>query len=91
MLAIAVATQAWGCGHPATKQECEEIFQRSAEIELRTQNITDPALIKQRIEEARKAKGGALLEACIGKRITERAMACVRKARTAQELDKCLK
>ncbi len=91
LLAIAAATQTWGCGHPATKQECEEIFRRSAEVELRAQKITDPALIRQRIEEARKAKGNELLEACVGKRITDRAMDCVRGAKTAQDLDKCLK
>jgi hypothetical protein len=81
---------AWGCGHPATREECTEIFERSAEIELRTQNITDPAEVRRRTAEAREAKGEQLLEQCIGKRITDRAMRCVRQAQTAEELDGCL-
>lgn len=79
-----------GCGHPATKAECEEIFARSAEIELRSLNVTDTEEIRRRTEEAREARGEALLEQCIGRRITDRAMRCVRGAQTREELDACL-
>ncbi len=80
-----------GCGHPATEQECEDIFRRSAEIELRAQDISDPAQIEERIAEAKAAKGEALMKDCVGKRITDSAMQCVRGAETADELDACLK
>lgn len=79
-----------GCGHPASKAECEEIFRRSAEIELRAQSVNDPEEIERKIAEARAVKGDALLEECVGKRITEEAMQCVRRATTGAELDGCL-
>jgi hypothetical protein len=79
-----------GCGHPATRAECEEIFQRSAEIELQAQSVTDPAEVKRRTEEYRAAKGDKLLEDCVGKRITESAMECVRNAKDAASFDACL-
>lgn len=87
--ALAAATLL-GCGHPATRAECEEIFERSAEIELRSLNVTDLDEVKRRTQEAKQARGDALLEQCIGRRITDSAMACVREAQTAEELDACL-
>ena len=45
-----------GCGHPATREECEEIFRRSAEIELRSLKVTEPDEVRRRTEEAREAR-----------------------------------
>ena len=78
-----------GCGHPASKAECEEIFRRSAEIELRKRNITDAKQIASRVREAREARGDSVKN-CVGKRITQSAMECVRSAKTSEELDGCL-
>ncbi len=80
-----------GCGHPATEAECEALFRANAEVELRAQGITDPATLDQRVADARAAKGEELLADCLGKRITDKAMACVKQAKTAEELDACLK
>ncbi len=79
-----------GCGHPATREECREIFDRSAAIELRSQRVTDPEVVRQRTEEAWAAKGEELVGMCVGRRITDRAMQCVRQAQTAEQLDDCL-
>ena len=79
-----------GCGHPATQAECDEIFNRSAEIELRMQNVTDPKLIQERTAAVRAAKGEELIQKCVGKRVTDGAMECVRKATTAEQMDQCL-
>ena len=78
------------CGHPASREECEEIFSRSAEIELRSQAIDDPAVIAERTAAARQAKGEEIIERCVGKRITDSAMSCVRAAKTGDEMDRCL-
>jgi hypothetical protein len=80
-----------GCGHPATNQECEEIFRHSAEIELQAQNVTDKGEIERRVAEARAAKGDALMKDCVGKRITESALQCVRDADSGEQIDACLK
>ena len=78
------------CGHPATEKECEEILERSAELELRGRNITDPEIIKNRVAAARTAKRDKLMELCIGRRITDGAMSCIRGAPTSEELEACL-
>jgi hypothetical protein len=89
-LLLALAAAASGCGHPASRSECEEIFRRSAELELRDQAITDPELIELKVAEAFAVKGQKLMAECVGKRITTDAMACVRGAKSAEELDACL-
>lgn len=80
-----------GCGHPATEGECEALFNRSAELELEAQNIRDPERIRQRVADARKARGERLVKECVGKRITDDALGCVKSAATVEQLDKCLK
>ncbi len=79
-----------GCGHPATKAECEELFAKNAEIELRAQKVTDPKEIQARTTAARAAEGEAFLGRCVGKRITQRALECVRRATTVEQFDRCL-
>lgn len=86
-LALALA----GCGHPATHDECSELFAKSAEIELRGQNIQDPKTIAERTESARATpKLREFVGQCTGKRITDRALNCVRKATSAEQFDRCL-
>jgi hypothetical protein len=79
-----------GCGHPATREECDELFAKNAEIELRAQRITDPKTVAERTAAARAAEGEAFANRCIGRRITKRALECVRRAATAEQVDRCL-
>lgn len=79
-----------GCGHPANREECDELFAKNAELELRAQRVTDPKLIADRTAAARAAEGDAFAGRCLGKRITKRALECVRRATTAEQLDHCL-
>jgi len=79
-----------GCGRPATKADCDEIFDKSAQIELKLQNVTDPAEVKKRTDAVRTARGEEILKKCIGRRVTEKALACVRNATTAEQVDRCL-
>ncbi len=90
LLALSGAVLLAGCGHPATVDECNTIIAKSAELELRAQNVSDPAIIAQRTEAVKAARGEELLKRCVGKRITDRAVACVSRAGTPAEVDKCL-
>jgi ABC-type uncharacterized transport system auxiliary subunit len=91
LVALAGAAALAGCGHPATQEECDELIAKSAEIELRGQNVTDPKTIAERTSAARATpKGAELSSRCVGKRITSSALACVRRAKTADEFDHCL-
>jgi hypothetical protein len=90
ILSVLVSVSMLGCGHPASREECDEIFNRSAEIELRLQNVTDPKLVAERTAAVRKDRGEELIHQCVGKRITSEAIECVRKAQTARDMDLCL-
>lgn len=80
-----------GCGHPATREECDQLLAKSAEIELRGQRVTDPATIAERTAAARATpKGVDFTAQCVGKRITQSALDCVRQATTAEQFDHCL-
>ncbi len=79
-----------GCGHPANRAECDELFTRTAQIELDAQHIKDPTLVEKRLAEARTQSGEAFAKECLNKRITKGALDCVRKASTTEQFDKCL-
>lgn len=87
---LAALTLCAGCGHPASRAECDELFAKNAEIELLAQKVTDPKLIAERIEAARASEGEAFAAHCVGKRITDKALRCVRSATTAAQIDRCL-
>jgi hypothetical protein len=80
-----------GCGHAATERECVEIFERSAELELRARSVTDPEEVRRRVAEARAARGDGLVKGCVGKRITDDALRCVRGAESPEALEGCLR
>ena len=81
-----------GCGHPASRAECEQILDKVVELELATQNVKDQATIAERKEKVRKERGEALLPKCVGKKITDAAVACVRGATTYDQInDVCLR
>ena len=88
----ALVSLASGCGHPATEQECQEILDKVVELELRGQNVTDPATLAQRKATTREARGKDLLPGCTGRKITDQAMACIRGATSYDEIDnRCLR
>ena len=89
-LLIALPAALCACGHPASVSECNAIIAKSAELELRAQNVTDPAVITQRTEAVKAARGAELLKRCVGKRITDHALACVGGATSPKEVDRCL-
>lgn len=88
LLLVALA----GCGHPATKEECDLILDKIVELELRGQNVTDPAVIAQRKDDTRKAKGEELMQKCLGRKVTDARMACVKNAVSYDQIEnQCLR
>ena len=80
-----------GCGHPATDKECQEIVERIATLELASGNL-DSKSVGAQVDETKKALAPNTLKDCVGKRITERAMQCVRSAKSSQQIvDDCFK
>ena len=84
---------ALGCGHPASVKECEEIADRVTELELKSSIAgRDPDTAKEQLERTRSWVKESQLKSCVGRRITEAAMQCVRAAKQAQEItDRCFR
>ena len=81
-----------GCGHQATREECEQIFHKITALELTAQGLTDPALVAQKKAEMPAEKQEELLQRCIGRRITNKATACMGAATTYDEIENsCLR
>ena len=82
-----------GCGHPASEKECQEIADRVTELELKSSPVgQDPDNAKEQLERTRAWVKESQLKSCIGRRITDAAMSCVRSAKKAQEItDGCFR
>lgn len=80
-----------GCGRPATEAECDEIVGRIAELELREAKTADPADVEKQVAETKQTFRSKTRSMCVGKRVTDYALRCVRNAKTAEEIvKKCL-
>jgi hypothetical protein len=82
-----------GCGHPATEKECQEIADKVTELELSASPAGgDPETRKEQLERTRSWVKETQLKSCVGRRITDSAMQCVRSAKKAQEItDSCFR
>ncbi len=72
------------CGRPATEKECDEIVVRIAELELKARGRSADSA--DEIKETREALRKTTLRDCVGRRISDEAMACVRSATTADQI-----
>jgi hypothetical protein len=81
-----VAFSTFGCGRPATIADCDEIVAKIAELELRGARTADPSTIAKEVADTKQAFQAKAKQECVGKRITEGALRCVRNAKTAEEV-----
>ncbi|MEM6786316.1 MAG: hypothetical protein AAGA56_07190 [Myxococcota bacterium] len=88
-LSIAPALAAAGCGHSATREECEVIFRKSAELAAKSHDIKDPAEVERLVAQALSDKRDKL-EGCVGRRVTDEVLKCVPGATSEEELEACL-
>ncbi len=88
-LALVLAGTA-GCGRHATKADCELIIDRMVEVKLKAKNITDPDAISKMQADLRK-DADTDLQGCVGRRITDSAMACIKTADSQDAIIKCLR
>jgi hypothetical protein len=88
LFAGALVLAAAGCGRRATTADCDLIFNRYVEVQLRAVHITDPVEVTKR-EQAMRAEMKDDLQQCPGKRITDSMLRCVQNAQTNDEIDKC--
>lgn len=79
-----------GCGRKATREDCELIVDRNGEVMLKAMGVTDAMTVAKRKEELR-AQMKTDIDECIGKRITDGMLACVKTAESAEQITKCMR
>lgn len=80
-----------GCGRPATEEECRVILRRAAELQLKGQLDLSSEAVKAELDAIEASMKDAMMQKCVGKRITDGALACVKRAQSSKELlDECL-
>lgn len=91
--ACLVAGLAVACGHPASEKECQEIADRVTQLELSASPAgRDPEAAQEQLERTRNWVKESQLKECVGRRITDAAMKCVRAAKKAEEItDTCFR
>jgi len=85
-LALLLAVGVMGCGHRATEKECEEIVERVATLELQGAKVGAETMASE-LKIAKASFQKDVRQRCMGRRITDAAMSCVRAAKTAQEIE----
>jgi hypothetical protein len=89
VVCLVIALAAVGCGHPASKDDCERIIDKTAELKLKEDNVREEEIPKQ-IEGYKEARGDEAMKKCVGRTITKEALTCVEMAQSSDALDKCL-
>ena len=77
---------ATACGHPATERECEDIVERVAKLELERAHA-EPQTVADEVRLAKESFKKDIGRRCLGRRVTQAAMECVRKATSAQQIE----
>ncbi len=76
-----------GCGHPATEKECEEIVERVATLELKNAHAGEEQM-QSEVKLAKESFKKDVSRRCVGRRVTQAAMNCVRQAQSADQIEK---
>src|SRR5271155_3899888 len=79
-----------GCGRRATEADCQLIVDKSVELQMKEMEKTDPVAIQKRQDALRHELEPEMKE-CVGRRITDKMMACVRAAQQSADLETCVK
>ena len=79
-----------GCGHPATKEECDEILNKVIDLELKDRK-NEGTQLEKRKAEVKQAREADLMSKCLNKRVTDSAMQCIRTATSVDQItQQCL-
>lgn len=79
-----------GCGRKATREDCEAVVDRNVELQLKALGVTDAAIVAKKRADMRASMEKDIQE-CVGKRVTDSMMTCVKNAQSAEQIDKCLR
>jgi len=85
-LCCALTLLSLGCGKPATESDCNEIITRTATLEYQASSKSQGPVDPAQIETIRARVKDSMLKNCVGKRITAKALRCVREAKSSKEI-----
>ena len=90
-LLVVVLGGVGACGHPATERECEEIVERIALLELGGIDAGQ-SFVAEEVKNAKESFRKEMRKKCVGRRITNAAMDCVRRATASRQIeDECFR
>jgi hypothetical protein len=76
--------------HPATRADCDAIFDAIVTRELQERGFRDPALASRKRQELRRELASELAR-CTGRPLRHAALACVKRARNVEQIShRCL-
>lgn len=78
------------CGRKATREDCDLIVDRNVEVKLKADGVTDPPLVEKRKSELRASLKDDI-DRCVGKRVTNGMLECVKTSDSVEQIDKCLR
>jgi hypothetical protein len=89
-LTFAVVLASAGCGRPASESDCQLILDRYVEVQMGEMKILDAGAVEKTKESIREQLQGEL-KGCVGRRITDGLLTCVKNASTPREVDACIR
>ncbi len=87
---VGMAVLLAGCWRKATEADCNAIVDRDVELQMRKMAITDDAAIAKKQQEIR-SQFSESMKGCVGRRITDGMMKCVKEAQTVEAIDECMR
>lgn len=80
-----------GCGRKATEADCQVIVDQMVVVKMKKKNNTDPAAVTKLQNELREEAKGEVMDGCVGRRISDGALDCIKKAETQEEIITCMR
>jgi hypothetical protein len=90
IVTAALLTGVAACGRKATVADCQLIVDQNVAVQMRAMHVVDPAAIAKKQAELQTELKGELKE-CVGRRVSDTMMSCVKGAQTSDEIAACLR
>ena len=75
--------------HPATREECMAVLDKNIDVKLKSDNVTDAEAV-ERLRTLIREQLKPDVDKCVGTRVTDPMIACVKAADTGDAIDRCL-
>lgn len=84
------ATLLGACGRPATEADCQLVLDKLVEVELKAAKTTDPDSVAKKQASLRESMKNELKD-CVGRKVSDRMLGCVREAQATADVLACIR